>query len=263
MPPKGGKGTRGEYGIDGKEYQAAMQEVFKSTAVKISDIDPKAVQLLDALQIAGKADEACKHLATSLETVPREKVDNWKAYVFTLLRAFDPVVYNAMKEQRGRPKPRAGKETKKIVGAFDFRSEAVEFVPGASAWTGPPAAAAAPAAAAPATNGTGEAPSAAEEAGVVFKVECSSTSHGDVVAAVGSTAELGAWDPTKALKLTTSEADYPVWKSAPVPLADGTEVEYKFIVVGADGAASQWEPIEGNRKLTAGSDPGQAKFGTL
>lgn len=245
MPPKGGKGTRGEYGIDGKEYQAAMQEVFKSTAVKISDVDPKAVQLLDALQIAGKADEACKHLATSLETVPREKVDNWKAYVFTLLRAVDPVVYNAMKEQRGRPKPRAGKETKKIVGAFDFRSEAVEFVPGASAWAGPPA------------------PAAAEEAGVVFKVECSSTSHGDVVAAVGSTAELGAWDPTKALKLTTSEADYPVWKSAPVPLADGTEVEYKFIVVGADGAASQWEPIEGNRKLTAGSDPGQAKFGTL
>ena len=33
----------------------------------------QAVQLLDALQIAGKADEACKHLATSLETVPREK----------------------------------------------------------------------------------------------------------------------------------------------------------------------------------------------
>jgi len=275
MPPKGGKGgSRGDYGLDAKGYQAALQEVFKGTAVKASDIDPKAVQLLDALQNAGKSGEACAHLLKSLETVPREKVDNWKAYVFTLLRAFDPVVYNAMKEQRGRPKPRSRKELPK-VGDFSFRAEAVEFVPGTGAWGGAAAPAAAAPAAAPGTDGASGAPAAApttkappaqakaSEGGFVLRVECGSTKQGEVVAAVGSTAELGSWDPTKALKLTTSEADYPVWKSAPVPVADGTEVEYKFIVIGEDEAVSQWEPIEGNRKLKVGSEPGTAKFGTL
>lgn len=277
--------------MDGKGYQAAVQDVFKNTAVKGSDIDPKAVQLLDALEAAGKAEEACAHLSKSLEGVAREKVENWKAYVFTLLRAFDSEVYNNMKEQRGRPKPRRNaKETTKVVGAFNFRSEAVEFVPGSGAWNGSgmsaAAAAEAPAPAASestpapaaspapanATNGAGptaaapaaEPPAAVEApAGTVFQVEYSGTQPGEVLAAIGGAAELGSWDPSKALPLTTSESTYPVWKSAGVALAKGTEVEYKYVVLGADKAVARWEPIEGNRKLTAGSDPGLAKFGSL
>lgn len=273
MPPKG-KGGQRDNPLEGKDYQAALQEVFKNTAARANDVDPKAVQLLDALQAAGKADEACTHLSKSLEGVTREKVENWKAYVFTLLRAFDTEVYNAMKEARGRPKPRRS-EKKKEVGAFNFRTEAAEFVPGQSAWAGagtvPPPPQDAPKVA---TNGADTVPDppaasadapAAKEApgGPVFQVECKETSHGEVVGVVGSAPEIGSWDPTKALTLSTSEASYPVWKSEVIPLAADSEVEYKFIVLGADKAVSKWEPIEGNRKFKVGGDLGLAVFGSL
>lgn len=272
MPPKGKGGNKSaDYILGGKGYQAALQDVFKATAVKASDIDPKAVQLLDALQIAGKADEACAHLSKSLEGVAREKVENWKAYVFTLLRSFDTVTYNAMKEQRGRPRPRRS-DKEKVVGDFSFRAEAVEFVPGQIAWTGmgdaaaTPQAPPAPAPAAPAAAAEASAvPSAAEESseGVVFQVEYSGTEKGEVVAVTGGAPELGSWDTGKTLVLTTSKASSSVWKSSPVPLANGTELEYKFVVLGPDKAVARWEPIEGNRKLKAGTDPGVMKFGSL
>lgn len=103
-------------GMDAKPYSAALRGLFESTAVRPSDVDIRALKLLDALEAAGKAPAAIAHLAKSLEGVAREKVVTWKAYIFTLLRAFDRDVYKAMKEGTGRPRPRQdGKEAPLVI----------------------------------------------------------------------------------------------------------------------------------------------------
>mmetsp|Transcript_115178 Transcript_115178/g.332708 ORF Transcript_115178/g.332708 Transcript_115178/m.332708 type:complete len:204 (+) Transcript_115178:125-736(+) len=161
MPPKGkaggkgkggskdGKGKSKKYeekqaasvgsdaGGDGWRTSAAMNEVFKGTAVRLSDFDAKATQLMDALQEAGKSDGACKFLSKSLEGVSRDKVTNWRAYTFTLLRRFDKDFYEAMKEQRGRPRPRRKDEKTTVVvqSMTPLKATAPEFVPGQT-WGG-------------------------------------------------------------------------------------------------------------------------------
>lgn len=131
---KGGKGG-GESGGDGqslwhgKAYKDAVQELFSSTALQPRDVDQKAIQLLDALHKVGKAEAGCQHLKTSLENVTREKVQNWRAYSYSLLRAFDADVYSAMKEKSGGNRQRGGSKNK---GAADgkLNPNPVEFQPG-------------------------------------------------------------------------------------------------------------------------------------
>jgi len=229
--------------------------LYKSTAVRLTDIDAKAVQLLDALHEAGKADAACTFLTKSLEGVAREKVANWKAYVFTLLRGYDSEVYNNMKSERGRPRPR--REKKEVVITTELKVGAPEFVPG-QAWGGSvqmavlQAAKPAAAAAGPATGG----PAAGE---VVFQVECT-TSPGESVGVIGSCKTIGEWQASGAAVMKPSP--YPTWKSDPIKVS-GDNVEYKFVVLGADKAVVRWEPIEGNRKLKTGEPPKAVKFGEL
>jgi len=136
MAPKaksGGKGGSEGGGASslykGKPYQDSVQELFSSTALQPRDIDQKAIQLLDALQKVGKAEAGCQHLKTSLENVTREKVQNWRAYSYSLLRAFDSDVYSSMKEKAGGSRARG---SKKNAGAADgkLNPNPVEFKPG-------------------------------------------------------------------------------------------------------------------------------------
>lgn len=114
--------------LKGKHYKESVQELFSSTALRPADIDQKAVQLLDALQKAGKADAGCQHLKVSLEGIAREKVQNWRAYSYKLLRDFDSDVYNSMKAKAegNRARGQGGKK----AGAAGLNPNPVEFQPG-------------------------------------------------------------------------------------------------------------------------------------
>ncbi|KAK3297726.1 Six-hairpin glycosidase-like protein [Chaetomium fimeti] len=75
------------------------------------------------------------------------------------------------------------------------------------------------------------------------------TQWGQSVKVVGNVPELGGWDAEKAVPLSASgyTGENPLW-SITVPIAAGTAVEYKFVRVGADGAA-EWES-DPNRGFT-------------
>jgi len=71
------------------------------------------------------------------------------------------------------------------------------------------------------------------------------TSFGQNVFVVGSTAQLGSWNPASAIALSPSQ--YPVWTGT-VSLTSGQAVEYKLIKKNPDGTVT-WE-TGGNRTLT-------------
>jgi len=76
---------------------------------------------------------------------------------------------------------------------------------------------------------------------VVFEVKCSTVNLEDV-RIVGSLPELGSWETSRALPLSTSEHTYPSWRSAEVSLPSQVSevVQYKYIKV-FDGSLVQWE----------------------
>ncbi|CAK9085959.1 4-alpha-D-glucan glucanohydrolase) [Durusdinium trenchii] len=76
---------------------------------------------------------------------------------------------------------------------------------------------------------------------VVFEVKCPTVNLEDV-RIVGSLPELGSWEPSRALPLSTSEHSYPSWRSAEVSLPSqmAEVVQYKYIKV-FDGSLVQWE----------------------
>lgn len=120
----------------GKEYKDGVNEIVNNTVVKLTDLDQKAFMLLDALQGRGKAKEACQFLKQTLEGLDRDHVSNWKAYVYTLLRGFDEVTYQAMKDAEGRRRPPARSVKKQAtpplqnpVSDFRFNPMAPEFIP--------------------------------------------------------------------------------------------------------------------------------------
>ena len=83
------------------------------------------------------------------------------------------------------------------------------------------------------------------------------TLWGDAVVIVGSSKQLGAWDPLRSsVMLSTDKLAYPLWKSSPVELempADGRPLEYKVVVLRASSGGgpplAEWEPLTDNRKL--------------
>lgn len=133
--------------LAGKEYKDGLQDIVKNTVVKQTDIDQKALQLLDTLQARGRAKEACQYLKQGVEGLSREHVTNWRAYLYTLLKGFDDAAYKAMKQtSEGRRRPRGdrvrgegGVEEKKEkkskphsrlpLSDFKFNPDAPEFVP--------------------------------------------------------------------------------------------------------------------------------------
>jgi len=137
MPPKVPKPAATQSGsssLRGRSYWNDLNEVFKNTSAQPGDIDAKALALLDALNDAGRAKEACAYLQKSLEGIAREKVANWYAFTYTLLKRFDPSFYESMREQRGRNKPhREPREEPKPP--MSLSANAPAFVPG-QIWAG-------------------------------------------------------------------------------------------------------------------------------
>merc|ERR1740122_833361 len=91
-----------------EEYKASLDALIAHTPVKQSDLDQKAMMLLDALQRRGRAVEACDHLRQALDGMERERVSNWRAYIYTLLRKFDEAAYQEMKAAGGQEGGGAG-----------------------------------------------------------------------------------------------------------------------------------------------------------
>lgn len=115
--------------LQGKPYKDSVTDLFQSTVLQARDIDQKCIQLLDALHKAGKADDGCKHLKVSLDGIAREKVQNWKAYTYKLLRDFDSEVYSAMKEKAAGSRQQKAKD-KKAEDTGELKANAPEFKPG-------------------------------------------------------------------------------------------------------------------------------------
>lgn len=135
MAPKASPKSPGSV-LQGKAYKDGIQELYSSTALQPRDIDQKACQLLDALQEAGKGDEACQHLKTQLEGITREKVQNWRAYVYSLIRAFDSDIYQDYKKKSGGNRRRERNQPKPVEAAeAGLNAKAQDFVPG-SWWKG-------------------------------------------------------------------------------------------------------------------------------
>jgi len=124
--------------MEGRSYKHAIQDVCNNTQLIMRDIDQKAVQLLDALQKAGKVDAAIQHLKTSLSVIEtREKVKSWNNYCYKLLRDFDAEVYTAYKEKAAASRQRgaiAKKETA-ATSAPGLNTTAPAFTPG-QWWSG-------------------------------------------------------------------------------------------------------------------------------
>jgi lytic starch monooxygenase len=94
--------------------------------------------------------------------------------------------------------------------------------------------------------------SAGSKVKVTFN-QLTTTSYGDTIKIVGSTAELGSWDPSKALAMSASgyTAAKPLW-SLTKEFAPGTQFSYKFIKVSSSGGVS-WES-DPNRSYTVPTD---------
>jgi len=65
------------------------------------------------------------------------------------------------------------------------------------------------------------------------------TTWGQNLHVCGNVADLGAWDPARALPLTTDSAAYPLW-SGTHQLPPGTAVQYKYLKKNPDGSIT-WE----------------------
>ena len=81
------------------------------------------------------------------------------------------------------------------------------------------------------------------------------TNFGDTAVLVGSTPQLGGWEPTQGWRLSTDAGSYPVWKGE-VPNLDCSrgEIEYKLVILRAGGLASvEWEPLAHNRRMLPGA----------
>lgn len=68
---------------------------------------------------------------------------------------------------------------------------------------------------------------------IVFKVTCPNTNTGQILKLVGSTSQLGNWNPHAGLTLVTNSAEFPVWRAGILmsPPADSGIVEYKYVLV--------------------------------
>ena len=57
---------------------------------------------------------------------------------------------------------------------------------------------------------------------VLFEVR-TETVFGEIVYIVGSTPQLGAWNPKRGIRMTTNEDTYPIWRCEPLLLNEGGE----------------------------------------
>mmetsp|Transcript_67950 Transcript_67950/g.107767 ORF Transcript_67950/g.107767 Transcript_67950/m.107767 type:complete len:151 (+) Transcript_67950:67-519(+) len=124
--------------LEGKAYKDHVDDLMGATAIKEGDFDVKAIALLDVLHEQGKAGDACQFLKTTLEGRERDRVANWRAYVYTLLRGFDKDAYDAVKggaDNSNNRRNRGDRKKKPLpFSDFSFRADAPVFVPGVPTW---------------------------------------------------------------------------------------------------------------------------------
>jgi len=82
---------------------------------------------------------------------------------------------------------------------------------------------------------------------------CDRTAWGDQLVVVGDAPELGAWDPTRGVRL--DGASWPRWTGR-VTVPAGARLRYKLVIVRADGRVD-WEAGE-DREIVLPTDPGVA-----
>jgi len=75
---------------------------------------------------------------------------------------------------------------------------------------------------------------------VIWEAMCAETSFGDTLCVVGSSEELGAWDPAKGLVLSTEPTAFPHWHGASKLEAREGPVAYKLVILRSDGSM-EWE----------------------
>ncbi|MEW2298190.1 CBM20 domain-containing protein [Streptomyces sp. NPDC006743] len=88
-----------------------------------------------------------------------------------------------------------------------------------------------------------------ENVSVTFGVQA--VMEGETLLLSGSSPELGAWDPAKAVPLGTTPSAYPHWSTS-VQLPVGVTVQYKYLKRSPAGTVT-WESIP-NRTLTVSRD---------
>jgi len=79
------------------------------------------------------------------------------------------------------------------------------------------------------------------------------TKYGQTLRVVGNIEELGCWDPSKSMIMTTTEELYPIWESSlEIPAPVGMEIYYKYVVYDELKNTYSWEKLEKemNRKFT-------------
>lgn len=101
--------------------------------------------------------------------------------------------------------------------------------------------------------GTGIAGPESTPVAVEVEAYCDGTQFGDTLVLVGDVEALGAWDPSRGLRLSGDE--WPTWKQT-VELPAGARVEYKLVIVRADGRVD-WE-TGWNREVVVPTDPNEA-----
>jgi len=109
-----------------KVYKAAIDDLFRKTIVVAADLDGRFFLLLDRLQEKGRAIEGVRQVAEAVENLERERVFNWRAYLYTLLKKFDEGTSEATKTAEDRKKESS--PTPQTPGSFNVG--APEFVPG-------------------------------------------------------------------------------------------------------------------------------------
>mmetsp|Transcript_79767 Transcript_79767/g.252141 ORF Transcript_79767/g.252141 Transcript_79767/m.252141 type:complete len:295 (-) Transcript_79767:94-978(-) len=119
-----------------KTYRQGIDRIIASTAMRDTDLDAKAIRLLDYLeQHGGRATAAVQHLGRALHGKKRQEITNWHAYVYTLLRGFDEEAYREMKAaewekgRKGQGAAKLGAPTPALP-ASALNPQAAEFVPG-------------------------------------------------------------------------------------------------------------------------------------
>lgn len=101
---------------------------------------------------------------------------------------------------------------------------------------------------------------AAASVSVPFRCDKGTTQQGDSVYVVGSSRELGGWDPAKAVRLTDVSA-YPTWKGS-IALAAVQGVEWKCIVRSESNVSDvkQWQAGNNNQLVVAAGASANGSF---
>eukprot|EP00928_Gymnodinium_smaydae_P015806 TRINITY_DN15870_c0_g1_i1.p1 TRINITY_DN15870_c0_g1~~TRINITY_DN15870_c0_g1_i1.p1 ORF type:complete len:279 (+),score=80.53 TRINITY_DN15870_c0_g1_i1:61-897(+) len=94
--------------LESKPYIDAVLMLSKRTPMRLFDLDRRTLQFLDVLEERGKAVEAIEHVMRALTTTERRDVDNWRGYIFNLLRSYDPKAYQDFKDSGVKRETREG-----------------------------------------------------------------------------------------------------------------------------------------------------------